>query len=83
VVPEPEQLKAMQPARRARAPSRLIESSSAGTGALVPPRRINVMVGSYEPKPFTPARPGAMQYAQVPSLHMGHRQAFRSEAGVQ
>jgi hypothetical protein len=79
-VPEAKQMQSMPPGRQARAPMRLAEAKAVADGPVVPPRRINVMEGFYEPKPFTPARPGAMQYAQVPSLHMGHRRTFRSEA---
>lgn len=38
---------------------------------LVPPRRINVMSGNYDPGLFAPARPGAMDFAAVASR--GHR----------
>ncbi|WP_027996494.1 hypothetical protein [Simplicispira psychrophila] len=34
---------------------------------LVPPRRINVMEGTYAPRVFAPTRPGAMDFAAVAS----------------
>ena len=34
---------------------------------LVPPRRINVMVGNYTPPPMAPARPGALDYQRYAS----------------
>lgn len=34
---------------------------------LVPPRRINVMVGTYTPPPMAPARPGALDYQRCAS----------------
>lgn len=34
---------------------------------LVPPRRINVMAGTYTPSGFAPARRGAMDFARVAS----------------
>ncbi|MBX3588765.1 MAG: hypothetical protein KF796_19205 [Ramlibacter sp.] len=52
--------------------------ASAGSGYVVPPRRLDVMSGTYTP-PVTALRPGAMDYAAVPSLHMGRRRAFRSD----
>ncbi len=36
-------------------------------GLLVPPRRINVMVGTYTPPPMAPARPGALDYQRCAS----------------
>lgn len=46
---------------------------------LVPPAQTDVMSGHYTP-PRQTFRPGAMDYAQCPSLHMGQRRAFRSAA---
>lgn len=34
---------------------------------LVPPRRINVMAGTYRPPPLTPTRPGALDYQRCAS----------------
>ena len=34
---------------------------------LVPPRRINVMQGTYVPPPMTPARPGALDFQRYAS----------------
>lgn len=46
---------------------------------VTPPRQHNVMhVPCYEPAWAVP-RAGAMDYAHVPSLHMGQRRKFRSE----
>ena len=42
------------------------------------PRRISMLdTGIYKPAPVA-MRPGAMAYADVPSLHMGQRHAYRS-----
>lgn len=46
---------------------------------VTPPRRVNVMSGPDYSPGWTVARPGAMDYADKPSLHMGKRRAFRSE----
>jgi hypothetical protein len=46
------------------------------------PRRINMLAGGvYKPMPVA-MRPGAMDYAAVPSLHMGQRRAFRRDGGT-
>jgi hypothetical protein len=42
------------------------------------PRRVSMFGESYKPAPVA-MRPGAMDYAAVPSLHMGQRRAFRGE----
>ena len=46
---------------------------------ITPPRRVNVMSGPPYSPGWTVARPGALDYASKPSLHMGKRRAFRSE----
>lgn len=43
------------------------------------PDRINRMAGNHFPT-VPVARQGAMDYARIPSLHMGKRRDFRSEA---
>lgn len=45
---------------------------------VVPPPQRNTMSGHYVP-PKVAYRPGSMDYAAVPSLHMGKRRAFRSD----
>ncbi len=37
-------------------------------GEIPLPRQINVMQGTYEPPPFTPARPGCEQFLSIASL---------------
>lgn len=56
------------------------QPDAATAAAPVPtaPRPEN-MTGRYVP-PKQVYRPGSMDYAQCPSLHMGQRRAFRSEA---
>ena len=46
---------------------------------VVPPRRPDTMSGHYVP-PKVAMRPGSMDYAALPSLDMGQRRDFRSEA---
>lgn len=46
---------------------------------LLPPPQHNVLGGTYMPHWPVP-RAGAMDYAALPSLHMGRRRAFRSDA---
>lgn len=41
-----------------------------------PARQISVMHGTYCPPPSAATRTGAMDYAQLPSLHMGRRYAW-------
>jgi hypothetical protein len=82
-VPKAEQGEAMSPARQARHPRLMGEAAAAKeapTGPVVPPRQINIFAGTYVPRLMAPARAGAMDYASLPSLHMGHRRAFRAEA---
>lgn len=82
-VPKAEQVQAMTPARQARHP-RLMDKATAAkaapAGPVVPPRQVNIFAGTYVARPMAPARAGAMDYASVPSLHMGQRRAFRAEA---
>lgn len=48
---------------------------------VAPARQVQVMFGPvYVPPRTQTFRPGSMDYAQVPSLHMGQRRAFRSKA---
>ena len=42
-------------------------SAPSAPPVLVPPRRINVMVGNYTPPPMAPARPGALDYQRYAS----------------
>lgn len=46
---------------------------------VTPPRQHNVMVGPCYQSAWAVPRVGAMDYARVPSLHMGQRREFRSE----
>lgn len=46
---------------------------------LAQPRRVSMFGPVYQP-PRAAMRPGAMNYADVPSLHMGQRRPFRSAA---
>lgn len=49
---------------------------------LVEPARRNVMAGDPYTATWNVARPGALDYAKCPSLHMGKRRDFRSEAAA-
>ena len=42
-------------------------STPSAPPVLVPPRRINVMQGTYVPPPMTPARPGALDFQRYAS----------------
>ena len=42
-------------------------SAPSAPPVLVPPRRINVMQGTYVPPPMAPARPGALDYQRCAS----------------
>lgn len=44
---------------------------------LVPPRRINVMAGKYEPPPARPYRPGSLDFKAIPSRHCGEITDFK------
>ena len=46
---------------------------------VTPPRQHNVMHGPCYEQGWAVPRAGAMDYAHVPSLHMGQRREFRSE----
>ena len=46
---------------------------------ITPPRQHNCMSGPDYESNWSVARPGALDYAAKPSLHMGNRRAFRSE----
>lgn len=46
---------------------------------ITPPRRHNCMSGPAYASDWSVARPGALDYAAKPSLHMGNRRAFRSD----
>ena len=45
----------------------LPQAAPSAPPVLVPPRRINVMVGTYTPPPMAPARPGALDYQRCAS----------------
>lgn len=49
---------------------------------LVEPARRNVMAGAPYTATWNVARQGALDYAKCPSLHMGKRRDFRSEAAL-
>jgi len=60
------------PRARARAalvtlPERQQAATPSAPPVLVPPRRINVMQGTYTPPPMTPARPGALDFQRCAS----------------
>ena len=54
-------------APRARAALPKAQAPASAPPVLVPPRRINVMVGTYTPPPMAPARPGALDYQRCAS----------------
>ena len=70
----PETHAIMAPTTSANAPQ-----AQADQDNLAQPDRINRMAGTHTQVPPV-ARPGAMDYAKHPSLHMGKRRDFRSEA---
>ena len=45
----------------------LPQAAPSAPPVLVPPRRINVMQGTYVPPPMTPARPGALDFQRYAS----------------
>ena len=45
----------------------LPQATPSAPPVLVPPRRINVMQGTYVPPPMTPARPGALDFQRYAS----------------
>ena len=45
----------------------LPQATPSASPVLVPPRRINVMQGTYVPPPMTPARPGALDFQRYAS----------------
>lgn len=58
-----------------------VATMAGDAGAVAQPRRVNLFeAGTYTPPRHVAMRPGAMDYAAVPSLQMGHRRPFRGEA---